>query len=69
MKVLLRNHETHLYCGENGGWTANSKQARDFGEMEQAIQFQTAERLSGMEVILSYNDPVCDLVLPLRPQG
>jgi hypothetical protein len=69
MKVLLRNTESRRYYVGNGQWTPDSKQARDFDQIAQAIQFHQEERLTDMEVVLSYGAPYCDLVLPLRPEG
>jgi hypothetical protein len=66
MKVLLRNTESRLYYVGNGDWTPDSSQARGFEQIELAIQFHRAERLTAMEVVLSYDDPYCDLVLPLQ---
>ena len=67
MKVLLRNTKSgHYYVGNNQ-WTADSKQARDFERVEQAIQLNRDEQLTGMEVILSFDDHLSDLVLPIRP--
>ena len=69
MKVLLRKtNNSHYYVADNQ-WTADSRYARDFGEIEQAIQVHREEKLAGVEVVLSYDDPLCDLVLPLRVTG
>jgi hypothetical protein len=65
-KVFLRNRETgHYYTGSTG-WSGNGSVAHDFDAVESATQFAKTERLAGMEVVLRYDDPVCDLILPLR---
>ena len=69
MKVLLRNTATRLYYVGNGEWTPDSRQARGFEQVEEAVLCHRAERLTAMEVVLRYDDPQCDLVLPLRPEG
>ena len=66
MKVLLRKTNTCLYYVGTNQWTADSKLARDFEQVEGAIQLHRAEQLTGVEVVLTYDDPLCDLVLPLR---
>ena len=66
MKVLLRKtNNSHYYVGNNQ-WTADSRYARDFEEVENAIQCHRDDQLMGVEVVLSYDDPLCDLVLPIR---
>jgi hypothetical protein len=66
-KVFLRNRETgHYYTGATG-WSGNSSVAHDFDAVESATQFAKTERLAGVEVVLRYDDPGCDLILPLRP--
>jgi hypothetical protein len=65
MRVLLRSAKTRLYCVGIDQWTQDPDGARDFELAEQAIQFGREEQLTGMEVVLSYDDPFCDLVLPI----
>jgi hypothetical protein len=69
MKVLLRKTKTSLYYVGANQWTSDPKQARVFEQVEQAIQLQREERLIGVEVVLSYNDLLGDLVLPLQKPG
>ena len=65
MKVLLRKtNNSHYYVGNNQ-WTADSRHARDFKEVDNAIQCHRDEQLRDVEVVLSYDDPVCNLVLPM----
>jgi hypothetical protein len=65
-RVLLRNRETGQFYAGSNGWSGNSSVAHDFDAVESATQFAKTERLAGMEVVLRYDDPVCDLILPLR---
>lgn len=64
--VLLRNQETGQYYAGLNGWVGNCAGAHDFGAVENATQLARTEKLAGMEVVLRYDDPVCDLVLPFR---
>lgn len=66
MKVFLRNSKTSRYYVGNNQWTADSRYARDFEQVEQAIQCHQDAELTDVEVVLSYEDPLCNLVLPLQ---
>jgi hypothetical protein len=65
MKVLLRKTKDSRYYAGKNEWTADSRDARDFDQVDQAIQFRHEEQLTDVEVVLRYDDPFCDLVLPL----
>jgi hypothetical protein len=66
MKVFLRHRETNHYYAGSIGWSGNTSVAHDFETVESAIQLSRAQNLADMEVVLRYEDPACDLVLPLR---
>ncbi len=66
MRVVLHCTKTRLYYLGASQWTADPKQARDFGQVHDAIQFSREEHLADMEVVLAYDDPLSNLVLPLR---
>jgi hypothetical protein len=66
MKVVLHSTKTNLYYVAPNQWTADPKQARDFEQVHNAIRVDREERMTGMEVVLSYDDPFPDLTLPLR---
>ncbi len=65
MKVLLRKTHGSQYYVVNNQWTSDLMQAKDFDQVDRAIQFRREERLAGVEVVLRFDDPFCDLVLPL----
>jgi hypothetical protein len=67
-KVFLRNRDTGQYYAGANGWSASLSAAHDFDTVEAAVQFARTQRLAGMEVVLHYDNPVCDLVLPLRQE-
>ena len=69
MKVLLRSRQTGCYYAGPNEWSAKSSVAHDFEEVQSAIRFVRTQKLSGMEAVLSYDDPACDLVLPLMVDG
>jgi hypothetical protein len=65
MKVFLRDRETGRYYVTPNVWCENASGAHDFDVVESAVQVARAERLEGIEVVLRYDCPPGDLVLPL----
>ena len=65
-KVFLRNRGTGQYYTGLTGWSGNGSMAHDFDTVESATLFAKIERFACMEVVLHYDDPVCDLILSLR---
>ena len=68
-QVLLRNSKTGQYYAGPSRWVGGCSGAREFGTVEEAIGFWRGLEVDGMEVVLHYDDPQCDLVLPLREQA
>ena len=66
MRVLLRQGKTKLYYVSLHQWTADPKSALDFDDVERAIKLSRDANLTEVEVVLVYDDPLCDLVLPIR---
>jgi len=66
--VVLRNRGTGQYYAASNGWSGNSSVAHEFDTVESAIELARTQRLADMEVVLRYDDPACDLVLPLKQQ-
>ena len=67
-RVFLRNRETGQYYTTSNGWSGNGSEAHDFETVESAIEFARTQKLADMEVVLHYEDPACDLVLPLKQE-
>jgi hypothetical protein len=65
MRVLLRQTKTSVYYAGPDQWATDAKQARDFEEVDRAIQVQRQERLANVEIVLRFDDPFCDAVLSL----
>jgi hypothetical protein len=68
-KVFWRNRQTGQYYAGSNGWSENISVAHDFETVESAVELARTERLVGMEVVLRYDDPACDLILPLRQRA
>ena len=67
-QVLLRKSETGLWYAGPNRWVSGCSGAREFGTVEEAIGVWRGLGVDGMEVVLHYDDPQCNLVLPLREQ-
>jgi hypothetical protein len=64
MKVLLRNVQTGFYYSGGLEWTSDRRHALDLGRTEDALNLAAEFRLSAAEVVLAFDDPEDDLVLP-----
>ncbi len=68
MKVFLRKPETGQYYTGPKGWSGNSSLAQDFKTVESATNLAQTQRLAGVSVVLHYDEPPCELVLPLKQE-
>ena len=74
MKVLLQHKESGLYLKERGVTTDNQADAMDFLSSTRAIEFCLAHRITGMQIVLRFDEQHFDIVLPMvvnskRPSG
>jgi hypothetical protein len=65
MKVLLQHKESGLYLKERGVTTDNRMEAMDFLSSTQAIEFCAAQKISGMQIVLRFEEQHFDIVLPM----
>ena len=68
-KVFLRHRESGQYYAGSNGWSGSSSVAHDFETMESAAQLARNRGLAGIEVVVRFDNPGCDLVLPLRQEA
>ena len=66
MRVLLRNARIGLYYAGRKHWVGNPDAAADLRTIERAAELSGDENFEQMEVVVDYQDPECQLVLPLR---
>ena len=64
--MLLRHAEMGLYYAGRKHWVGNPDSALDLGTIEQAMDLSRDESFEEMDIVVTYGDPCCDLVLPLR---
>lgn len=65
MKVLLQHKESGLFLKEAGVSTPNRKDALDFLGSTQAIEFCAAHKITGMQIVLQFDEQHYDIVLPI----
>ena len=68
MRVLLRNTQTGLYYAGDNQWTSEAPEAMNLVDLDHAAQLAREGSVTDAEVILSYNNPICQLSLPVRPE-
>ncbi len=70
MKVLLRNTKTGQYYQEPTKWTPEPGAAADLQGLSRAVALAFERQMEDVEILLCYEDPRYDLVLPVlrRPQ-
>jgi hypothetical protein len=66
MRVLLRHAGIGLYYAGRKHWVSNQASAQDLRTIERATELSRGESFEEMEVFVLYDDPACELVLPLR---
>ena len=69
MKVLLRNSRIGLYYAGRKHWVGRAEAAADLGTIERAAELSREENFEEMDIVVEYDDPVCEQVLPLKPRN
>ena len=67
MKVFIRDTQTGWYYQEPSKWTADQGAACDLGQVARAVERIFEAHLENVEILLSYDEPKYDLVLPVPP--
>ena len=65
MRILLQQKETGLYFKDIGAWTRESGEAMDFLSSSSAIDFCVLNKISGVQMVLKFEEQRYDIVLPL----
>lgn len=65
MKVLLQHKESELYLKEPGVMTHTRSEAMDFLSSTQAIEFCSAHKVTGVQIVLYFDEQHFDIVLPM----
>jgi hypothetical protein len=67
MKVFIRKTKTGWYYQEPSKWTPDQGAACDLGQVARAVERIFEAQLEDVEILLSYDEPRYDLVLPVPP--
>jgi hypothetical protein len=67
MKVFLRNTQTGWYYQEPSKWTPAQEGALDLAQVARAVERIFEAHLENVEILLCYDDPRYDLILPVPP--
>jgi hypothetical protein len=65
-RVLLRHGGLGLYYAGRKHWVGSPDSAMDLGTIERATELSRHESFEEMEIFVAYDDPICELVLPLK---
>jgi hypothetical protein len=66
MRILLQQKETGLYFRDVGAWTPTSQEAMDFVSSTAAIDFCVQNKLSGLQLVLKFDEEKYDIVMPVQ---
>ena len=67
MKVFIRDTQTGWYYKEPTTWTPEQDDACDIGQVARAVERIFEAHLENVEILLSYDEPRYDLILPVPP--
>ena len=67
MKVFLRDTQTGWYYQEPSKWTPAQEEAYDLAQVARAVARIFEAHLENVEILLCYDDPRYDLILPVPP--
>ena len=65
MKVLLQQKATGLYIKDVGVMTRDAKDAMDFLSSTKAIEFTAVNKITGVQIVLKFDEQHYDIVLPM----
>ena len=63
MKVLLRHAYNARYLSAVGNWVHEASEAFTFDAVEKAIAYCQHHALTGLDIVLRYENPVSEVVL------
>jgi len=71
MGVILRNSLSRFCYGGDACWIDDPEHALDLGTIERATETARTVGFGRLEVVVSFDEPDCELVLPLacNPAG
>jgi len=67
MRILLQQKESGLYFKDVGAWTHDAAEAMDFVSSTSAIDFCVLNKISGVQLVLKFEEQRYDIVLQVLP--
>lgn len=68
MRILLQQKETGEYFKDVGEWTHDPADAMDFLSSTKAIEFCVMNKVSGVHLVLKFDEHHYDIVLPMATE-
>jgi hypothetical protein len=65
MRILIQQKDTGSYFKDVGSWTRNPLEAMDFLSSTTAIDFCVLNKISGVQLVLKFEEQQYDIVLPV----
>jgi len=65
MRILIQQKESGLYFKDLNDWTRLSGEAMDFLSSTSAIDFCVSNKISGVQLVLKFDEQQYDIVLPV----
>ena len=65
MRILLQQKQTGLYFKDIGAWIQEPAEALDFLSSTSAIDFCVLNKISGVQLVLKFEEQRYDIVLPV----
>jgi hypothetical protein len=65
MKTILRDSRTGRFYAGDQGWVTDVSEAVEFDSISAAAALARAKRLETAAVVLRYEQPICELTVPL----
>jgi hypothetical protein len=73
MRILIQQKESGLYFKDINAWTRESGEAMDFLSSTSAIDFCVTNKITGVQLVLKFEEQHYDIVLPVmtskNPRG
>jgi hypothetical protein len=66
MRIFVRNCLLGEYLNADGGWTKELEKGKAFEKSYEAIAAASEFDVSDLEILLSFDDPVFDIHIPLK---
>ena len=65
MRILIQQKETGQYFKDVGAWTRDPAEAMDFLSSTSAIEFCATNKITGVQLVLKFEEQRYDIVLPV----